>query len=52
MNRLPSTSLATRLNATAAAALVTLALLSGIDAMAHADKAAPLWAGAAAVQPG
>lgn len=51
MNRLPATSIATRLNALAAAALVTLSMLSGIDKLALADAAAPQMARAAASQP-
>ena len=51
MNSLPPTSLATRLNAIAAAATVTLVLLSGIDAMAQSDRAAPMLARVAVAQP-
>jgi hypothetical protein len=40
MNTLPSTSFAIRLNAFAAAAAVTLAMLAGIDSMAVAQTAA------------
>jgi len=41
MNRLPATSLAVRLNALVAAAIVTLTMLSGIDALAVSQSAAP-----------
>jgi len=51
MNTLPSTSVATRLSALAAAAAVTLMLLSGIDTLARGDGAAPLLVHAAVVQP-
>lgn len=44
MNPLPSTSLIARLNAVAAAAVITLTMLSGIDALALADSGAPLLA--------
>lgn len=39
MNHLPSTSFAVRLKAVLAAAIVTLMLLSGIDALAVAQSA-------------
>jgi hypothetical protein len=42
MNSLPTTSFATRLNAFAAAAVVTLSLLVGIDAMALNQTTAQL----------
>ena len=40
MNRLPATILATRLNALAAAAVVTLTLLAVIGGLASAENAA------------
>ena len=50
MNRLPTTSIATRLNALAAAAVVTLSLMLGIDSLALARSAAAPMAQAAATQ--
>lgn len=50
MNQLPTTSLATRLNAVLAAAVVTLTLLSGIDTLAVAQSAPSQLAQAAATQ--
>ena len=50
MNPLPSTSLATRVNAFVAAAVVTLTLLSGIDGLALAHGAVQPMARAAATQ--
>ena len=52
MNHLPAVSIATRVNALAAAAIVTLTLLSGIDALALAlaQSRAPQIAQAAATQ--
>jgi hypothetical protein len=47
MNRLPTISLASRLNALAAAAVVTLTLLAGISSLAAAENAAPQLAQAA-----
>lgn len=44
MNALPTTTLTTRLNALAAAAVVTLSMLTGIDALALADSGAPILA--------
>ena len=41
MNHLPTLSTVARMNALAAAAIVTLGLLSGIDAMASADSSTP-----------
>jgi hypothetical protein len=41
MNRLPTACLANRLNALAAAAVVTLTLLAGIDSRAAAQTAVP-----------
>jgi len=51
MNHLPTASVATRLNALAAAAIVTLTLLAGIDTLAAAESAAPQWAQGAVTQP-
>jgi hypothetical protein len=48
MNRLPTASLASRLNALAAAVIVTLTLLAGIDALAAAQTAVPQLAHASA----
>ena len=50
MNHLPAPSLASRLNALAAAAIVTLTMLSGLDALAVAQSAAPHMAQAAGTQ--
>ena len=50
MNHLPAVSIATRVNALAAAAIVTLTLLSGIDALALAQGSAAQIAQAAAAQ--
>lgn len=50
MNHLPTVSIATRINALAAAAIVTLTLLSGIDALALAQSRVPQIAQAAATQ--
>ena len=50
MNHLPAVSIATRVNALAAAAIVTLTMLSGIDAMALAQGNAAQIAQAAATQ--
>jgi len=50
MNRLPKTSIATRLNALAAAAIVTLTLMLGIDSLALAQSAAAPMAQAAGTQ--
>ena len=50
MNHLPTVSIATRINALAAAAIVTLTLLSGIDALALAQSSVPQIAQAAATQ--
>ena len=44
MNQLSTPSFIVRLNAFAAAAVVTLTMLSGIDALALADSGAPLLA--------
>ena len=44
MNHLPSMSFVVRLNALAAAAIVTLTMLSGIDALALAERGAPMLA--------
>ena len=44
MNQLSTTSFIVRLNAFAAAAVVTLTMLSGIDALALADSGAPMLA--------
>lgn len=41
MTQLPTIAFAARMNALAAAAVVTLAMLSGIDAMATVDGSAP-----------
>jgi hypothetical protein len=51
MNTLPTTSTALRLNAFAAAAIVTLMMLAGIDHLATAESAAPHLAQVAATQP-
>jgi hypothetical protein len=51
MTQLPTVAIATRLNALAAAAIVTLALLAGIDTLAAAETAAPQWAQGAVTQP-
>ena len=51
MNSLPTTSTALRLNALAAAAIVTLMILVGIDHLAATEGAAPKLAQAAATQP-
>ncbi len=51
MNHLPATSVAVRLNAVLAAAIVTLTMLSGIDALAVARSAAPQLAQAGVTQP-
>jgi hypothetical protein len=50
MNRLPATNIAARLNAFAAAAIVTMTLLSGIGGLAAAENAAPRLAQAPAGQ--
>ena len=50
MNHLPAVSIATRVNALAAAAIVTLTMLSGIDALALAQGSAAQIALAAAAQ--
>ena len=52
MNHLPAVSIATRIKALAAAAIVTLTMLSGIDALALAQGSAAQIAQAAAVQSG
>ena len=44
MNPLPRMSFVVRLNAFAAAAIMTLTMLSGIDALALADSGAPMLA--------
>jgi len=41
MNQLPTASVASRLNALAAAALVTLTLLAGINSLALTESSAP-----------
>ena len=51
MNQLSTLSIATRLNALAAAAVVTLSLMSGIDSLAMARGAAPQLAQAQATHP-
>ncbi len=51
MTTLPSVSTALRLNAFAAAAIVTLMILAGIDHLATAESAAPNLAQAATTQP-
>ena len=51
MNHLPSMSFAVRLNAFAAAAVVTLSMLSGINALALADSGAPMLAQSVLEQP-
>ena len=51
MTQLPATSIATRMSALAAAAIVTLTLLSGIDSLAMARGAAPQMAQAGITQP-
>jgi hypothetical protein len=51
MTHLPTPSIATRLNALVAAAIVTMVLLSGIDTMAIARGAGPQLAQAAVTQP-
>ena len=50
MNHLPAPSLASRLSALAAAAIVTLTMLSGVDTLALAQSAAPHTAQAATTQ--
>ena len=50
MNQLPTTTIATRLNALVAAAIVTLTLLSGIGGLATAENAAVQLAQATAHQ--
>ena len=50
MNSLPTTSTALRLNAFAAATIVTLLMLAGIDHLASAENAAPKLAQTAATQ--
>jgi hypothetical protein len=50
MTHLPTPSITTRLNALAAAAIVTMALLSGIDSRAIARGAGPQMAQAAITQ--
>ena len=52
MNSLPTVSIAARFGAFAAAAVVTLTLLSGIDAMALAQSGGVRMAQAGASQPG
>jgi hypothetical protein len=47
MNMLPTTSVATRLNAFVAAAVVTLAVLAAIDNLASRQAASPQMANAA-----
>jgi hypothetical protein len=51
MTHPPSPSITTRLNALAAAAIVTLTLLSGIDILATAQGAAPQLTQAGIAQP-
>ena len=51
MTHLPTPSITTRLNALAAAAIVTMVLLSGIDNMAIARGAGPQLAQATVTQP-
>ena len=51
MNTLPTVSLAARFSAFAAAAVVTLTLMSGIDAMAAASSTGAQVAQAGLVQP-
>jgi len=51
MNQLPVTSVAIRLNAVLAAAIVTLTLLSGIDTLAVLQSAAAQLAQAGATLP-
>jgi hypothetical protein len=48
MHRLPTVSLASRVNALAAAAVVTLTLLAGIDSLAATQTAVPRLAQASA----
>jgi hypothetical protein len=50
MTHLPAPSITTRLNALAAAAIVTTAILSGIDSQAVARGAGPQLAQAAVAQ--
>jgi hypothetical protein len=51
MTHLPTPSITTRLNALAAAAIVTMVLLSGIDSQAIGRGAGPHLAQAAITQP-
>lgn len=53
MNTLPETSIVIRLNALAAAAVVTVTMLSAITTLAHGNgnSAATQWARVAAAQP-
>lgn len=50
MNQQPTLSTVARMNALLAAAIVTLSLASGIDAMASADSNAPQMAQAVATK--
>lgn len=51
MNTLPAIPIVVRLNALAAAAVVTLTMLSAITTLAYGDGAATQWARVAAAQP-
>ena len=51
MKQMPTPSVAARLNAAVAAAIVTLTMLSGIDTLAVVQSAAPAMAQASATQP-
>ena len=51
MNPLPRMSFVVRLNAFAAAAIVTLSMLSGINALALAERGAPMLAQSVLEQP-
>ena len=51
MNTLPTASFASRLNAFAAAAFVTLTLMAGIDNLAATQSAVPQMAQAGSTQP-
>ena len=51
MNALPTMSITIRLNAVAAAAIVTLVMLSGIDTLANPQSSVPQLAQAFVAQP-
>ena len=51
MNTVPTTPIAIRLNALAAAAVVTLTMLAGIDSLAIGKGAVPQMAQTAVMQP-